>query len=521
MSLMLFAGLLVKSGLIAAAGLSLSRLRGLQPADRADILRAALAVVLLLPVAGALLPALHWAVLPPQPPVEPVWTGRVDVGQVAVSGVVPGSWRTLAVVGAWLLGAGLIAGRFALGVWALNRWTDAGQPISSGRWVAALDQLKPEPRPRLLASERVVAPLSWGVSPGAILIDPASLRDADAAAAVLAHEMAHLRRHDWLFLVLSRLAVALFWFNPLVWRLHAELSARSEEAADAAACAHVDRHAYAKVLVGLASSAPAHRAACAATPMAASPHSLKQRIVHLMNASSHARRRPRIAFAAAAVLVGAATPLAALELQAYAPPPPQAPPIPAPPAPAADVMAFLAPPAPPAPPAPAALPASPAPPAPPAPPESARGYVITRDGESYRLPELGEVEREQVRREAETARLAAREAGVHAAAARTQAHRARAQASEARALAVRSIADARVHMREGAEQMLRGAAQMRAEADRLRDPAYRAEQIARARERGDTVTDAELQALGPRLKNQADDLERQSARLRAQAAEPA
>ena len=42
-----------------------------------------------------------------------------------------------------------------------------------------------------------------------------------------------MRRKDWVFLILSRLALARFWFNPLVWRLHGELAARSEEAADA------------------------------------------------------------------------------------------------------------------------------------------------------------------------------------------------------------------------------------------------------------------------------------------------
>ena len=34
------------------------------------------------------------------------------------------------------------------------------------------------------------------------------LAERHAAPAILAHEMAHLRRHDWIFLVLSRLALA-------------------------------------------------------------------------------------------------------------------------------------------------------------------------------------------------------------------------------------------------------------------------------------------------------------------------
>ena len=59
---------------------------------------------------------------------------------------------------------------------------------------------------------------------------------------------------------------------------------------------------------------------------------------------------------------------------------------------------------------------------------------------------------------------------------------------------------------------------MREESVRLRDPAYRATQIQRAQERGETVTDAELQALSPRLASRADRLEQRAVALRERAA---
>lgn len=99
-----------------------------------------------------------------------------------------------------------------------------------------------------------------------------------------------------------------------------------------------------------------------------------------------------------------------------------------------------------------------------------------------------------------------------------EAAQARAQAGVARQHAAREMANARVHMARGADQMVAGAEQMREESARLRDPAYRATQIERARERGDTVTDAELQALSPRLATQADELERRAVELRERAA---
>ncbi len=53
---------------------------------------------------------------------------------------------------------------------------------------------------------------------------------------------------------------------------------------------------------------------------------------------------------------------------------------------------------------------------------------------------------------------------------------------------------------------------------RLRDASYRAQVIAENRARGNDVTDAELIELSRKLPGQADDLERQSRRMREQSA---
>ena len=240
MSWDVLAGLAVKSALIAGAGLAAARLLARNTEDRVDILRATVCLLLVLPIAAALLPSLNLAVLPAAAPVEPIttpmWSGAVEpVSGVEVSAALPWPDAIAVMLGLWLAGVALLAGRLALGVAALARWTEEGREVDHGAWRRALDRLPARRRPRLVAHPRVAGPLSWGVSPGVVLLDTASLGDVGAADAVLAHELAHLRRRDWLFLVLSRLAVALFWFNPLVWRLSDELAAASEQAADALA----------------------------------------------------------------------------------------------------------------------------------------------------------------------------------------------------------------------------------------------------------------------------------------------
>jgi hypothetical protein len=223
----------------------------------------------------------------------------------------------------------LVVGRLMLGLRTLTRWTREGEPVSCPAWLAPIEGLPQVDRPKLVSTDRVDGPLSWGVAPGSILIDPATLGDRKAASAIMAHEMAHLRRHDWLFLVLSRLALAMFWFNPLVWRLHAVLAERSEEAADAAALKFVDRAVYARTLVRLAALPTPHRVPGLATAMAADARTLKTRIACIMTDTSD-RRRPLTLALTVVALAAVATPLAALGVsRQVAPAAPAVPPIPA------------------------------------------------------------------------------------------------------------------------------------------------------------------------------------------------
>src|SRR5690606_7323440 len=108
---------------------------------------------------------------------------------------------------AWAVGAALVLGRFAVGVWTLRRWTRAARPATAEAWTRALRRLAGPRSPRLLVSPHAPGPLSWGLPPGVVLISPDCQARPDTATAVLAHELAHLRNRDWLFLSLSRLAL--------------------------------------------------------------------------------------------------------------------------------------------------------------------------------------------------------------------------------------------------------------------------------------------------------------------------
>ena len=105
----------------------------------------------------------------------------------------------------------------------------------------------------LLTSDELPSPISWGLMRPVILLNSEAARSHNEAEAIIAHELAHVANLDWLKLLLARITVALFWFNPLVWLLAREAHQLREEAADDAVLgADIEDTDYAKLLVGVA-----------------------------------------------------------------------------------------------------------------------------------------------------------------------------------------------------------------------------------------------------------------------------
>jgi hypothetical protein len=105
----------------------------------------------------------------------------------------------------------------------------------------------------LLTSDDLPSPISWGVMRPVILLNSEAANSHREAEAIIAHELAHVASLDWAKLLLSRLTIALFWFNPFVWLLAREAHQLREEAADDAVLgANIVDTDYAQLLVGVA-----------------------------------------------------------------------------------------------------------------------------------------------------------------------------------------------------------------------------------------------------------------------------
>jgi uncharacterized protein (TIGR03435 family) len=161
---------------------------------------------------------------------------------VAASAVVSGAsawWLGSLLLGLWMAGAAAVAG-----VW-LIRWRRVahavGQAVAvtAGREAEILRGLERRSEPgraplRLLVSPGVLEPGIFGII-RPVLLWPASIGarlSDEQVEAIVAHELAHVRRRDNLTAAIHMAVQSVFWFHPLVWWLGARLVDERERACD-------------------------------------------------------------------------------------------------------------------------------------------------------------------------------------------------------------------------------------------------------------------------------------------------
>jgi len=265
--------LLVKGSLVVAfAGLATLFLRRASGARRHVVWLAAVTALLLLPLAELRLP--RWRVSPEAAPiVRPLVAPRpfrtpvpLPRPKVALSPVVASSLsasgpapeptpapldRGVLLARLWLVGC------LAFVLWSLVGMLRVWALIRSGRpWSphVALDHRRCV-RALLCPDLRVPATAGF-FRPVLLLPEAAPEWDAARLRMVVAHEMAHVRRGDWLWQTLAQFACALHFFNPLVWIAARRLRGESETACDDLVLGTgVEPTAYAQTLLDLAKGA--------------------------------------------------------------------------------------------------------------------------------------------------------------------------------------------------------------------------------------------------------------------------
>ncbi len=192
---------------------------------------------------------------------------------------------------AWLVGVAGCSIRL-LGGWLITaRLRTAHAKPAPAEWLAKLAPLMKRMgvlrRVSLRASTLIETPVAMGWLRPVILVPVGALAGLSTAQVegLLAHELAHIRRHDYLVNLLQSLAEAVLFYHPAVWWVSRQIRIEREHCCDdlAVAATGGDVLTYARALAELESCRAAHVHA-----MAATGGSLRNRIRRLANPAGSA-----------------------------------------------------------------------------------------------------------------------------------------------------------------------------------------------------------------------------------------
>jgi beta-lactamase regulating signal transducer with metallopeptidase domain len=258
--------------LIAAAVTWMLRRRS--AAARHTVWSAAIAAQLLMPMLGLLLPAWRVPVLdepswaasptlstPDAPPVEAkpksvaaptkqiVIEDAPTTGAPAASPTPPANQNattpvpkqrpssTVVLTALWMLGCIVVLGRLAAGTAVVSRMAGRGERVTDEKWLGLMTRLAVAlgiRRPlTLLRGDTLGIPVTWGiVYPVVFLPQDADSWPEERRRYVLVHEMAHVKRLDAFTQLVAQFALAIFWFNPLIWVAASRMRRERENACD-------------------------------------------------------------------------------------------------------------------------------------------------------------------------------------------------------------------------------------------------------------------------------------------------
>lgn len=163
--------------------------------------------------------------------------------------------HTLIVV-LWLLGFSFFLLRLAGGLWQIRRLRTQGTTAPEAEWLEKFNLLQEHlgftRMVTLLESSLVQTPMAIGwLKPVVLLpiglVNRLSMSEVEA---VLAHELAHIARKDWILNLFQAFIESLFYYHPAVWWMSSVVRRERENCCDDAALAATGNPlAFAKALV--------------------------------------------------------------------------------------------------------------------------------------------------------------------------------------------------------------------------------------------------------------------------------
>jgi beta-lactamase regulating signal transducer with metallopeptidase domain len=147
-----------------------------------------------------------------------------------------GAFFVLTVI--WAAVCFLLFLRLAAGLRRLSQIASSSRLLNDHEWTSLVAELSEHlgvtrPVRVLLCRNPAFIPVTWGVfRPRVVLPSDATQWTEQRRRIVLAHELAHISRHDWLLQMCAEFMCCAYWFHPLAWVAARRLRQESEQACD-------------------------------------------------------------------------------------------------------------------------------------------------------------------------------------------------------------------------------------------------------------------------------------------------
>jgi bla regulator protein blaR1 len=142
------------------------------------------------------------------------------------------------LVNIWFIGALLFFVRMASGLADLRQLHHKKHSAVDPKWLEFIklqqEKIKISRPVQLLSSIHIDMPMTYGILKPVILVPSALLLHLNPAQleAIITHELAHIKRHDYLINILQSVLEVIFFFHPVFWWINKEIKEQRENACD-------------------------------------------------------------------------------------------------------------------------------------------------------------------------------------------------------------------------------------------------------------------------------------------------
>ncbi len=169
------------------------------------------------------------------------------------------TWSTFTpwIVALYILGVAWMLIRLAVSIVKANRLVDDATSVASGPLFDALQSIASKwsmrVTPALAIADQVIMPKVVGIVSPVVLfpVSAVSGLSADELRMILTHELAHIRRHDYLVLLGQTIIETLLFYHPAVWCVSNQMRIEREYCCDLEAAAITGKATYAEALASI------------------------------------------------------------------------------------------------------------------------------------------------------------------------------------------------------------------------------------------------------------------------------